>query len=346
MIQSLFFPLIMGLIGMSTILTVYAGSTQVINGNLTFGNIAEFIIYVNLLTWPVASLGWTSSLLQRAEASQKRINEFLSTETNIVSEKELVRDIKGKVEFRNVSFTYPDTGINALKDISFVISPGESLAIIGTTGSGKSTVSALVSRLYDVRGGQILVDDIPIAHYSLNSLRNQIGYVPQDVFLFSDTIFQNIGFGIKEPDEDKVIQAAKDADVYKNIIEFPQGFNTRLGERGITLSGGQKQRVSIARAIVREPRILMLDDALSAVDTKTENNILNSMKRIMQDRTTIIISHRVSSAKLANKIIVLNDGYVVEEGTHDFLLSRDGVYKELFDKQGQLDEAETNSELT
>jgi ATP-binding cassette subfamily B protein len=346
MIQSLFFPLIMGLIGMSTILTVYAGSTQVINGNLTFGNIAEFIIYVNLLTWPVASLGWTSSLLQRAEASQKRINEFLSTETNIVSEKELVRDIKGKVEFRNVSFTYPDTGINALKDISFVISPGESLAIIGTTGSGKSTVSALVSRLYDVRGGQILVDDIPITHYSLNSLRNQIGYVPQDVFLFSDTIFQNIGFGIKEPDEDKVIQAAKDADVYKNIIEFPQGFNTRLGERGITLSGGQKQRVSIARAIVREPRILMLDDALSAVDTKTENNILNSMKRIMQDRTTIIISHRVSSAKLANKIIVLNDGYVVEEGTHDFLLSRDGVYKELFDKQGQLDEAETNSELT
>ena len=346
MIQSLFFPLIMGLIGMSTILTVYAGSTQVINGNLTFGNIAEFIIYVNLLTWPVASLGWTSSLLQRAEASQKRINEFLSTETNIVSEKELVRDIKGKVEFRNVSFTYPDTGINALKDISFVISPGESLAIIGTTGSGKSTVSALVSRLYDVRGGQILVDDIPITHYSLNSLRNQIGYVPQDVFLFSDTIFQNIGFGIKEPDEDKVIQAAKDADVYKSIIEFPQGFNTRLGERGITLSGGQKQRVSIARAIVREPRILMLDDALSAVDTKTENNILNSMKRIMQDRTTIIISHRVSSAKLANKIIVLNDGYVVEEGTHDFLLSRDGVYKELFDKQGQLDEAETNSELT
>jgi len=345
-IQSLFFPLIMGLIGVSTILTVYAGSAEVINGNLTFGNIAEFIIYVNLLTWPVASLGWTSSLLQRAEASQKRINEFLKTKTSIVSEKELAVEIQGKVEFRNVSFTYPDTGINALRSISFLINPGESLSIIGTTGSGKSTVASLISRLYDAREGEILIDDTPISFYNLNSLRNQIGYVPQDVFLFSDTIYHNIGFGIKEPDEEKIIRAAKDADVYKNIVEFPQGFNTRLGERGITLSGGQKQRVSIARAIVREPKILMLDDALSAVDTKTENNILNSMKRIMQGRTTIIISHRVSSAKLANKIIVLNDGCIVEEGTHDELLSRDGFYKDLYEKQGQLDEAETNSELS
>ncbi len=344
-IQSLFFPLIMGLVGVSTILTVYAGSTQVINGNLTFGNIAEFIIYVNLLTWPVASLGWTSSLVQRAEASQKRINEFLSTKTNIISEKDLVREIDGKVEFRNVSFTYPDTGIKAIKDISFVINPGESLAIIGTTGSGKSTVSSLISRLYDVRGGEILIDDIPVTHYNLNSLRSQIGYVPQDVFLFSDTIFNNIGFGIKNPEEAKVLQAAKDADVYENIIEFPQGFNTRVGERGITLSGGQKQRVSIARAIVREPKILMLDDALSAVDTKTENNILNSMKRIMQNRTTIIISQRVSSAKLANKIIVLVDGIVIEEGTHDSLLAKEGFYKDLFEKQGRPEEIETKREL-
>ena len=340
-VQSLFFPLIMGLIGLSTILTVYAGSAEVIRGNLTFGNIAEFIIYVNLLTWPVTSLGWTTSLVQRAEVSQKRINEFLKTETNIVSEKELTHTIKGKVEFRNVSFTYPDTGIKALHDISFSISPGESLAIIGTTGSGKSTVSNLISRLYDVRDGEILIDDIPIAHYNVNSLRSQIGYVPQDVFLFSDTIFNNIGFGIKSPDEAKVIQAAKDADVYENIVRFPQGFNTRVGERGITLSGGQKQRVSIARAIVREPKILMLDDALSAVDTKTENNILNSMKRIMEGRTTIIISHRVSSAKLANKIIVLIDGLIAEEGTHESLLMKDGLYKELFDKQGQLDVAAT-----
>jgi ATP-binding cassette subfamily B multidrug efflux pump len=338
--QSLFFPIIMGLVGISTILTVYAGSTEVINGNLTFGNIAEFIIYVNLLTWPVTSLGWTSSLVQRAEASQKRINEFLRTKTNITSEEDLIRDIKGKVEFRDVSFTYPDTGIKALKNISFVINPGESLAIIGTTGSGKSTVSNLVSRLYDVRDGSILIDDVPITHYNLTSLRSQIGYVPQDVFLFSDTIFNNIGFGIKDPDQQRVIQAAKDADVYQNIIEFPQGFETRVGERGITLSGGQKQRVSIARAIVREPKILMLDDALSAVDTKTENNILNSMRRIMQGRTTIIISHRVSSAKLANRIVVLVDGFVVEEGSHESLIERNGFYKDLYEKQVQMDEEE------
>jgi ATP-binding cassette subfamily B protein len=336
--QSLFFPIIMGLVGISTILTVYAGSTEVINGNLTFGNIAEFIIYVNLLTWPVTSLGWTSSLVQRAEASQKRINEFLNTQTNITSEKDLVREINGKVEFKNVTFTYPDTGINALKNISFTINPGESLAIIGTTGSGKSTVSNLVSRLYDVREGEIRIDDIPIHDYNLTSLRSQIGYVPQDVFLFSDTIFNNIGFGIKDPDHEKVIQAAKDADVYQNIIEFPQGFETRVGERGITLSGGQKQRVSIARAVVREPKILMLDDALSAVDTKTENNILNSMRRIMKGRTTMIISHRVSSAKLANRILVLVDGLVVEEGTHDSLIEQNGFYKDLYEKQVQMEE--------
>ena len=337
-VQSLFFPLIMGLVGLSTILTVYAGSTLVINGSLTFGNIAEFIIYVNLLTWPVTSLGWTSSLVQRAEASQKRINEFLRTSSSIVSEKNIVKEIEGKIEFRNVSFIYPDTGIKALRDVSFVVNPGESLAIIGTTGSGKSTISNLVSRLYDVREGEILIDDIPISHYNINGLRSQIGYVPQDVFLFSDTIFNNIGFGLEDPDESKIIQAAKDADVYENIRAFPLGFETRIGERGITLSGGQKQRVSIARAVVREPKILMLDDALSAVDTKTENNILNSLKRIMKGRTTIIISHRVSSAKLANKIIVLSDGRIVEVGTHESLLEKDGTYRDLFEKQGQLEE--------
>ena len=339
-VQSLFFPLIMGLIGLSTILTVYAGSAEVIRGNLSFGNIAEFIIYVNLLTWPVTSLGWTSSLVQRAEASQKRINEFLNTKNNIVSEKNLVREIQGKIEFRNVGFTYPDTGIQALKDISFTVNPGESLAIIGTTGSGKSTVSSLIARMYDAREGEILIDDIPIDQYNLNSLRTQLGYVPQDVFLFSDTIYNNIAFGLTDTHEEKVIEAAKDADVYKNIMAFPQGFNTRVGERGITLSGGQKQRVSIARAIVREPKILMLDDALSAVDTKTENTILNSMKRIMQGRTSIIISHRVSSAKLVNKIIVLVDGTVVEEGTHESLLAKGGFYKELYEKQIQTEEAE------
>lgn len=340
-VQSMFFPLIMALIGVSTILTVYAGSVEVINGNnLTIGNIAEFIIYVNLLTWPVTSLGWTSSLVQRAEASQKRINEFLKTKTNIVSEKELVKDINGKIEFKDVTFIYPDTGIKALKNISFTVNPGESLAIIGTTGSGKSTISNLVSRLYDVREGEIKIDDTSITHYNLTSLRSQIGYVPQDVFLFSDTISNNIGFGIVSPDEEKIQQAAKDADVYENIKAFPLGFETRIGERGITLSGGQKQRVSIARAIVREPKILMLDDALSAVDTKTENNILNSLKRIMKGRTTIIISHRVSSAKLAHKIIVLSDGEIVQSGSHDELIASEGVYRELYEKQMQLDEAE------
>ncbi|MBK7649925.1 MAG: ABC transporter ATP-binding protein [Flammeovirgaceae bacterium] len=336
-VQSLFFPLIMGLIGLSSILTVYAGSVEVINGSLTFGNIAEFIIYVNLLTWPVASLGWTSSLVKRAEASQKRINEFLKIKTDILSEKNLIKEIKGKIEFDKVSFTYPDTGIQALKDISFGIQPGEALAIIGTTGSGKSTISSLISRLYDVTRGEVRIDDTPIKQYDLLSLRSQTGVVPQDIFLFSDTIFNNIAFGLKDPDKSKVIQAAKDADVYTNIIEFPQGFNTRVGERGITLSGGQKQRVSIARAVVREPKILILDDALSAVDTKTENTILTSMKKIMEGRTSIIISHRVSSAKLANRILVLHEGTIVEEGTHEDLLNKNGAYRELYEKQTQVD---------
>jgi ATP-binding cassette subfamily B protein len=337
-VQSMFFPLITGLIGLSTILTIYAGSQGVINGTLTFGKIAEFIIYVNMLTWPVASLGWTTSLVQRAEASQKRINEFLKTKTDIVSEKELVRQIEGKVEFNDVSFVYPDTGIRALTHVSFSINPGESLAIIGTTGSGKSTISNLVTRLYDASDGQVLIDGIPITHYDVVNLRSQMGVVPQDVFLFSDTIYNNIGFGLREHDEAKIVQAAKDADVYTNIVAFPQGFNTRVGERGITLSGGQKQRVSIARAIVREPRILILDDALSAVDTKTENTILNAMKKVMIGRTSIVISHRVSSARLASKVIVLDDGNIVEEGTHEELLSKRGVYSELYEKQIQADE--------
>ena len=337
-VQSLFFPLMTGLIGLSTILTVYAGSVEVINGTLTFGNIAEFIIYVNMLTWPVASLGWTSSLVQRAEASQKRINEFLETKTDIVSEKNLSRSIEGKIQFKDVSFTYPDTGVKALKNISFNINPGDSLAIIGTTGSGKSTISNLIGRLYHVTSGEVQIDDIPIKQYDLVSLRSQIGAVPQDVFLFSDTIYNNIAFGLTEPNEELILQSAKDADVYENIMGFPNGFQTRVGERGITLSGGQKQRVSIARAIVRAPKILMLDDALSAVDTKTENTILNSMKKIMQGRTSIIISHRVSSAKLANKIIVLDDGVLVEEGTHESLLASKGVYYDLYEKQMQTEE--------
>jgi len=332
-VQSLFFPLVMGLIGLSTILTVYAGSAEVIKGSLTFGNIAEFIIYVNLLTWPVTALGWISSIIQRAAASQKRLNEFLKTDNDIVSEKNISQQLEGSIEFRNVSFTYPDSGIDALKDISFKVEPGESLAIIGTTGSGKSTIANMISRMYDTTQGEVLVDDHNIKDFNLISLRSQIGYVPQDVFLFSDTIYNNIGFGSDEASEESIINAAKEADVYDNIMDFPNGFNTKLGERGITLSGGQKQRVSIARAISRNPKILMLDDALSAVDTKTENTILNSMKRIMKGRTTVIISHRVSSAKLADKIIVLDDGKIIEKGTNESLMAKNGAFKELYDKQ-------------
>lgn len=339
-VEALFYPLVMALVGLSVILTVYEGSVEVINGSLTFGNIAEFIIYVNILTWPVTLLGWTSSQVKRAEASQKRINEFLKVKTDIISQQNLVKDIRGKVEFRNVSFTYPDTGIKALKNVSFVIEPGESIGIIGTTGSGKTTVGHLVSRLYDVTEGQVLIDDVPIQDYDLSILRKQMGVVPQDVFLFSDTVLNNICFGLDRPDELKALQAAKDADVYDNIDAFPQKFATKIGERGITLSGGQKQRVSIARAIAREPKVLILDDALSAVDTKTENNILNSLKKIMKGRSSIIISHRVSSAKLANKIIVIDDGHVIEHGTHESLLAANGVYKELYEKQTQLDPVE------
>ena len=340
-VQSLFFPLVMALIGISTVLTVYAGSVEVINGSLTFGNVAEFVIYVNLLTWPVTVLGWTSSQVQRAEASQKRINEFLKQKSDILSGP-LEHPLAGKVEFKDVSFTYPDTGITALRNVSFTVQPGESLAIIGKTGSGKSTIANLVARLYDVSKGEILMDVIDVRQFDLNTLRTQLGYVPQDVFLFSDTIYNNIAFGLSLPNKEKIYQAAQDADVYDNIMAFQDQFETRIGERGITLSGGQKQRVSIARAIVREPKILMLDDVLSAVDTKTENTILSSLKKIMVGRTTIIISHRVSSAKLANKIIVLADGEIIEAGTHESLLSQKGSYYELYEKQTQADVAEPN----
>ncbi|PGH39856.1 MAG: ABC transporter [Candidatus Nephrothrix sp. EaCA] len=331
-VEAAFFPLMFGLIGLSVILTVWAGGMEVIGGRLTFGNIAEFIIYVNLLTWPVASIGWTMSQLQRAEASQKRINEFLNTKSEIVSG-ELEKEIFGKIEFQKASFVYPDTGIEALREVSFSLNAGESLAIIGPTGSGKTTVAHLASRLYDVASGAILIDDTPIQRYSLSHLRSQIGVVPQDVFLFSDTIYNNIAFGAENPSADQVKQAAIEADIMKNIESFPQGLETRVGERGITLSGGQKQRVAIARAIMREPKILILDDALSAVDTKTENTILNSLKEIMKNRTSIIISHRVSSAKLAGRIMVLDDGKVIEEGTHESLYALHGAYREIYDRQ-------------
>ena len=332
-VNALFFPIIMALIGLSTVLVVYIGGNQVINGTASFGNIAEFIIYVNLLTWPVASLGWITSIIQRAAASQKRINEFLKIKPVITSEKAIKKEINGGVAFKHVSFIYPETGIKALTDVSFSLKPGESLAIIGTTGSGKSTIANLICRMYDPTSGTILIDGTDLNDLDLSSYRSQLGYVPQDVFLFSDSIYNNISFGSDNLESEDIIQAAKDADLYDNVQQFTDGFNTHIGERGITLSGGQKQRVSIARAITRKPRILILDDALSAVDTKTENTILKNMEKIMKDRTTIIISHRISSAKLATRIIVLHEGRIIQKGTNESLLAREGTYKDLYEKQ-------------
>ena len=339
--ESLFQPFMILMIGISTIATVYIGGKEAIDGKISIGNVAQFIIYVNRLTWPVASLGWVTSLVQRAAASQKRINEFLQTESEITSPKAETFAIKGKVEFRNVSFTYPDSGIQALKNVSFTISQGQSLAIIGRTGSGKSTIANLLCRLYDVDSGEILIDGQNIQQLDLHELRNQIGYVPQEVFLFSDTIAKNISFaaGKKEKEnlldaaQSLIVQAAKDSAIYDNIMRFPEKFETIVGERGITLSGGQKQRISIARAIIKEPRLLIFDDCLSAVDTETEEEILRNLNRIMKNKTSIINSHRVSSVKNASEILVLDQGSIQERGTHQDLIDKKGIYSDLFHKQ-------------
>lgn len=333
-VQALFFPLMMLLIGVSNILVIYIGGTRYINGQIAeFGTIVEFLIYVNMLTWPVAVVGWVTSMVQQAEASQKRINEFLETEPSIQNLVEENTPINGSIQFNNLTFTYPDTGIIALKDVSFSVKPGETLAIIGNTGSGKSTILELIGRLYDVEEGMLKIDNCAIRNLNLEDLRNSIGYVPQDAFLFSDSLRNNIRFGKEKASEEEVIKAAKNAAVHKNIIDFNKGYDTILGERGITLSGGQKQRVSIARAIIKDPKILLLDDCLSAVDTETEEEILQNLNRISKNKTTIIVSHRISSVKNANKIIVLEEGKIIQQGTHNELVNSDGYYKELYAKQ-------------
>jgi ATP-binding cassette subfamily B protein len=332
-IQALFFPLMMLLIGFSNIIVIYIGGQQYINGQIELGTIVEFLIYVNLLTWPVAIVGWVTSIVQQAEASQKRINQFLKEEpsiTNLVTE---ATAVQGKITFQNLSYTYPDTGIVALKDVTFSVKPGETLAIVGNTGSGKSTILELIGRLYDVEHGQLLIDDTPIRDLNLNQLRDAIGYVPQDAFLFSESIRSNIKFGKEDATDEEVITAAKSAAVHKNIIGFKEGYDTVLGERGISLSGGQKQRVSIARAIIKDPKILLFDDCLSAVDTETEEEILQNLHTIAKNKTTIIVSHRVSSAKNADKIIVLEEGRIIQQGTHNELVNTEGYYKELYARQ-------------
>ena len=339
-VLSLFFPIIMTLIGLSIIITVYIGAVEVFNKNISIGNIAEFLIYVYLLTWPVTALGWITSIVQRASASQKRINQFLKEENNIITTENKSIDVKGKVEFKNVSFKYPDTNINGLKKVSFNINPGDSLGVIGTTGSGKSTLANSLIRLFDIDHGSILIDDHKIQDLNVVEFRRQVGYVPQDVFLFSDSIENNILFGTREKGIEDVEEAAENADLTRNIKSFPEKYKTKIGERGITLSGGQKQRISIARAIIKKPKILILDDCLSAVDTKTENKILENLKKIMVDKTTIIISHRISSVKLAKKILVMDDGKVIEDGTHNELLRKKGNYYRIY--RNQIEEGKTS----
>ncbi len=335
-VNSLFGPLMILLIGLSNLVVVYVGGSMYINNDPeieSIGVIAQFILYINMLTWPVASLGWVSSLVQEAEASQKRINEFLKEEPAIKNPTHLPTKINGSIIFNNVSFVYEDTHIKALNGISFSLEKGKTLAILGKTGSGKSTILSLISRLYDATEGEITIDNQPITTVNLYDLRNQISVVPQDAFLFSDTIKNNIKFGNENATDEEVIEAAKKAVVHENILTFNDQYETILGERGITLSGGQKQRVSIARALIKNAPILLLDDCLSAVDTETEETILNNLLTYCKDKTTLIVSHRVSSAKNADEIIILEDGKIIEKGTHNELLEQNGYYKDLYVKQ-------------
>ncbi len=332
-VQAMFFPLMLTLIGASTILTIYIGGWQVINGHISSGNIAEFVIYVNMLTWPVTSIGWVASIIQRASASQKRINEFLEEEPDITSPTNDPLELKGGLEFDQVDFTYPDTGIHALKKVSFSLKPGEKMAVIGRTGSGKSTLADLLVRKYDPQDGAVKMDGVDVRKLNLHAIRDQVGFVPQDVFLFSDTVYNNIRFGKESADKEAVRTAADQAVVLKDIEQLPEQFDTIVGERGVTLSGGQKQRISLARALIKDPAILLFDDCLSAVDADTEQRIIGHLNSYLADKTAIIITHRIFSLLQFDKIIVLEDGELVEEGKHEDLMRQQGFYYELYQKQ-------------
>lgn len=333
-VQAWFFPFMILLIGLSNVLVIYIGGLQYINGHIkSIGTLVEFLLYVNMLTWPVATVGWVTSIIQQAEASQKRINEFLNVIPEIKNDNNNQYKLNTDIEFKNVSFTYTDTNITALNKISIKINRGSSIAIIGKTGSGKTTLLNLISRLHDVTKGELLIDGKNIKTHNLSIVRKNIGVVPQDPFLFSDTISNNIKFGKSNATEHEIIQAAKDAAIHNNITQFKNKYQTILGERGITLSGGQKQRVSIARAIIKAPKILLFDDCLSAVDTETEETILTNLKRVTKTSTTIIVSHRISSVKNVDTIFVLDNGAIIQKGTHNQLISNEGYYKELHKKQ-------------
>ncbi|MCB0839625.1 MAG: ABC transporter ATP-binding protein [Bacteroidetes bacterium] len=335
-VNALFFPLVIFLVGISTIITVWVGGEKVIYGSLTLGNIAEFIIYINLLTWPIVSIGWVTTMIQRAAASQVRLNELLEQRSEIRFP-ESDEEIKtAALEFKEVSFTYKETGITALNDVSFQIKPGQKLGVVGPTGSGKSTLCAMIPRLFDPHYGEIRIDYQPIQNFSRDHLRQAIGYAPQDVFLFSDTVAGNIAFGKPEASEDAIEEAAKRSSIYDNIIDFPQKFKTIVGERGVTLSGGQKQRISVARAWIKKPRLLILDDVLSAVDTKTEEEVLRNLRTYREENpevAVIMVAHRISCVQDSDLIIVIEDGKITESGTHQQLVENQGYYARIYEKQ-------------
>ncbi|MGA1775494.1 MAG: ABC transporter ATP-binding protein [Flavobacteriaceae bacterium] len=332
-VQAWFFPLMILLIGCSNLIVIYVGGNQYINNEIEIGVLAEFIIYVNMLTWPVAVVGWITSIVQQAEASQKRINDFLKEAPEIFDGPGVTKEITGTIEFEGVSLTYPETQINALNQINLTIPAGSTLGIIGNIGSGKSTLLELISRLYDPTSGKLTLDGVDLKQYKLEELRSSIGYIPQNAFLFSESIENNIRFGSINASEEEIIEASKKAAVHENIVNFNEGYKTILGERGVTLSGGQIQRVSIARAFIKDPKILLLDDCLSAVDTDTEEEILKHLKAVSKNKTTLIVSHRISSLKHADQIVVFENGKIVQQGKHLDLIKIDGYYKELFEKQ-------------
>ena len=332
-IESFFFPTMIMMVGVSFLIILYIGGIRTINGYIQVGEIAEFIIYLNMIIWPVTAIGWVSSVVQRAKASQKRINDFLRIPPEIKNTPLYKDEIQGNIEFKNVSFTYKNTGIRAIDNVSFSLKKGETLAVFGETGCGKTTLVELIARLHDVCQGEILIDGKQIRDHDIGQLRQSLGFAPQEPFLFSQSIASNINFALDDQDYNRIIEVAKWADIHHDIIDFNKQYETKLGERGVTISGGQKQRLSIARALIKDPKIYVFDDSLSAVDTKTEEKIMANLKRISKNKTTIIVTHRVSSAKKADKILVLKEGKVLQTGTHSSLIRESGYYRDIYEKQ-------------